>query len=137
MNGPITGAQAVTIGSVRDRRTAGQRCRATSVRMPTALGQNTYTGGTTLNNARVVIGADAFYTGGTNAPTIISSPFGTGSLTFGAGNNNGGTFIGSDGTNRVIPRRARALAPAATLTTTFEGRGGLQFNNTSAACNLE
>ncbi|WP_397384725.1 autotransporter-associated beta strand repeat-containing protein, partial [Prosthecobacter sp.] len=103
---------------------------------PNGFSQNTYTGNTTLNNARVVVGANSYYTGAPNALTIISGPFGTGTLTFGSGNSNAGTFIGSDGANRIIANTLGALATAAALPITFEGRGNLTFINTAAAWNL-
>ena len=41
-------------------------------------GSHTYTGGTTWNTSRLVIGANTYYTGPAANPTIISGPFGTG-----------------------------------------------------------
>ncbi|WP_395731061.1 beta strand repeat-containing protein, partial [Prosthecobacter sp.] len=103
---------------------------------PNGYSQNTYTGNTTLNNARVVVGANSYYSGAANALTIISGPFGTGTLTFGSGNNNGGTSIGSNGVDRIIPNALGTLSTAANLSMTFEGRGNLTFINTAAAWNL-
>ncbi|MCX6839395.1 MAG: autotransporter-associated beta strand repeat-containing protein, partial [Verrucomicrobia bacterium] len=135
MNGPITGAQAVTIGSTA---ASGQLNNGVVFIGPDANGfaQNTYTGGTTLQNARVVVGADSLYSGAPSALSIISSPFGTGALTFGAGNSNGGMFLGSDGANRVIANALAAIGTDADTTITFEGRGSLSFINTAAAWDI-
>jgi citrate synthase len=50
------------------------------------------------------------YTGPADALNIITSPFGTGALTFGPGNANAGTSIGSDGANRIITNRLGSMA---------------------------
>ena len=92
---------------------------------------NTYSGATFLDNARTIIGADALYTGPANALNIISGPFGSSTLLFGAGSNNGGSTLGSDGANRIIPNQLASMGTAANITTTFEGRGNLTFINTT------
>ncbi len=94
---------------------------------------NTYTGSTFLDNARIVIGADALYSGSSNSLTIVSGPFGSSSVLFGAGTNNGGTFLGADGTNRIIPNALATMSTDANLAVTFEGRGNLTFINTNNA----
>jgi autotransporter-associated beta strand protein len=130
--GPITSSVA---GQVRIGDTANPATRAGVVYFgadANGYSPNTYAGNTYLDNARIVIGADSLYSGAPNALTIISSPFGTSTVLFGGGSNNGGTSIGSDGANRIIPNALAGMGTAATLPVTFEGRGNLTFINTTA-----
>ncbi len=131
--GPITSSVA---GQVRVGDTANPATRGGVVYFggdANGYSMNTYTGNTYLDNARIVIGADSLYTGAPNALTIISGPFGSSSVLFGSGTNNGGTFIGSDGANRVIANPLANMGTDANLPMTFEGRGNLTFINTNNA----
>ncbi|HEY5314450.1 MAG TPA: autotransporter-associated beta strand repeat-containing protein, partial [Pirellulales bacterium] len=90
---------------------------------------NTFSGGVTLNTARLVISSNANFSGSFDNPTTISSPLGTGSLTFGAGVSNTGGIIETDGADRVIMNQLGALTTAASTTLGFAGNGSMLFTS--------
>ncbi|MGB8170116.1 MAG: autotransporter-associated beta strand repeat-containing protein, partial [Chthoniobacteraceae bacterium] len=91
------------------------------------FGTNTFSGGTTLQSARLQIGANTYFTGPASAPTILSGPLGIGTFTFGAGETNRGGAIEAIGGARTIVNPLGALSTAASTTLTFSGRESLTF----------
>lgn len=90
-------------------------------------GTNTFTGGTTLNSARLQLGSDTYYSGPASAPTILSGPLGTGTFTFGAGESNRGGTLEAIGGPRTIVNALGALSTAGNTTITFSGLNALTF----------
>ncbi|MEQ1859582.1 MAG: autotransporter-associated beta strand repeat-containing protein [Chthoniobacteraceae bacterium] len=90
-------------------------------------GTNTFSGGVTLNSARLLTGTDTYFAGPANNPTILGGPLGVGTFTFGAGETNrGGAIAAIDGA-RTIVNALGALSTAANTTLTFAGREALAF----------
>jgi len=72
----------------------------------------------TLGQERLVIAANSNFSGTAAVPTILSSPLGTGTFTFGSGSNNGGgQTVLTDGADRVIVNPMGPSAPTATRPT--------------------
>jgi len=95
---------------------------------PNGTSLNNYQGNTILDNGRIIVGANAQYTGATNNLAITSSPFGTGSIMLGSTAN--GTSISPDGASRIIPNALSAIAVAGNSAISFFGRGDLSFIST-------
>lgn len=90
-------------------------------------GLSTYTGGTTFNSSRVEIGADAYFTGPANSPTIISGPFGTGAMTWTSGEGGNGAEFLAVGGARTIVNAFAATSSDANATWKFMGHEALTF----------
>ena len=109
LQGAVTGAGALSLGKAD---TTGDRTGNVRLSSPNANGisANTYSGGTTLSWGRVQINSDAFFTGPASTPTnIISSPFGTGPLTFRA--IAGTSTLEAFGADRVVVNPMAAATP--------------------------
>lgn len=132
--GPITGAGALSIGNNDVQGTV--RLSANS----NGFGTSTYSGGTTLQAARLQIGSDTYFTGTTAAPTIISGPLGSGTLTFGAGNGGAGGAIEAFGGERTIVNALGTWAGDQANFLTPTGHNSLTFTrdlNISGAAALQ
>ncbi len=91
------------------------------------IGLNTYSGGSTFNSTRVEIGADTYFSGPANSPTIISGPFGTGALTLNSGEASNGVSFVAVGGPRTILNAFNATASDANATFKFMGNEALAF----------
>lgn len=123
--GPISGAGALTIGTTATAPAIGGTVLISG--NSNGYGLNTYAGGTTLQSARLQIGADTYFSGPANNPTILSGPLGLGTLTFGAGEANRGGTIEAVGGARTIVNALGALSTAANTTLSFSGHEALTF----------
>jgi autotransporter-associated beta strand protein len=133
LNGPISGPGALFLGdtSGTDNRTGTIYLGADA----NGYSANNYTGGTTIRGARIQIAADTYYTGLASAPTIISGPFGTGSINLGNQDNaafgvgdNGMTFEATGGPRTVL-NTLNAINRAADSTMHFAGTNNLTFTS--------
>ena len=136
LQGAVTGAGALSLGKAD---TTGDRTGNVRLPSPNANGisANTYSGGTTLSWGRVQINSDAFFTGPASAPTnIISSPFGTGPLTFRA--IAGTSTLEAFGADRVVvnPMAATAYTINSSSTFFFAGRYSLNLANATQSVQL-
>lgn len=125
LQGTISGAGSVIVGT-----TAVAPANGGTVLLSAAAngyGTNTFTGGVTLNSARLRIGSDPYFSGPSTSPTILSGPLGTGTFTFGAGETNRGGAIEAIGGARTIVNALGALSTTASTTLTFAGREALTF----------
>lgn len=110
VDGAITGAGAVQFGdtSTTDNRTGSIVLGADA----NGFSASNYTGGTTIQGARVMIAADTYYRGTAASPTILSGPFGVGTINLGSAtafgvSDGGATFEAVGGPRTVV----NALAP--------------------------
>ena len=136
LQGAVTGAGALSLGKAD---TTNDRTGIVRLSSPNANGisANTYSGGTTLSWGRVQINSDAFFTGLASAPTnIISSPFGTGSLTLRA--IAGTSTLEAFGADRVVvnPMAATAYTINSSTTFFFAGRYSLNLANATQSVQL-
>jgi autotransporter-associated beta strand protein len=125
INGPISGAGAVTFGT---------GAAAPNANGPVSLAGNsngysinTYSGGSTFNNTRVEITGDTLFNGPVTAPTIISGPFGTGAMTWTSGETGNGAAFLAVGGPRTIVNAFNATSSAANATYKFMGNQALTF----------
>lgn len=125
VDGIISGGGALTIGGTAVAPGIGGTVRL--IGNANGYGNNIYTGGTTLQTARLQIYTDTYYSGPDNNPTILSGPLGVGSLTFGAGEANRGGTIEAVGGPRTIVNALAADSVAAAHTLTFSGHEALTF----------
>jgi autotransporter-associated beta strand protein len=125
IQGVISGAGSVNIGTTGSVPDNGGTIRLSA--SANGYGTNTYSGGTTLQTARLQIASDTYFTNVASNPTILSGPLGTGTFTFGAGEANRGGAIESVGGPRIIVNALGALSAAANTTVTFSGTNGLTF----------
>ncbi len=126
IGGVISGAGSVIVGTTAVAPGNGGTVLLSA--SANGYGTNTYTGGTSLNSARLQIGSDTYFTGPATNPTILSGPLGAGPLTFIAGEANRGGLIEAVGGPRTIVN-ALAITPttAGNFTQTFAGREALTF----------
>lgn len=127
LQGPISGTGGLVFGYTGNSTTNGNQGIIRLSASSNGYGTSTISGPVTLQAARLQIASDTYYTGPANNPTIISGPLGTGTLTFGAGNNNAGGEIVAYGGDRVIVNALGALSTAADTTITFGGHNNLTF----------
>lgn len=128
--GPISGAGSIIVGTTTTTNNATTVANAGTVILSASAngyGINTYSGGTTLNSARLQIASDTYFSGAANNPTILSGPLGTGAFTFGAGETNRGGTIEAVGGARTIVNALGALSTAANTTLSFSGTNALTF----------
>jgi len=125
LSGPISGGGAVTHGT-----TAGAPAPSGTISITgnaNGFGINTYSGGTTIQTARVQVGANTYFTGPASNPYIISGPFGTGPITLGGGEANRGGTIEAVGGARTIVNPFNAISTTAGTTHSFTGHEALTF----------
>lgn len=125
LQGVISGAGALLVGTTAVAPANGGTVLLSA--SANGFGTNTFSGGVTLNSARLQIGSDPYFTGSANAATVLSGPLGTGTFTFGAGETNRGGAIEAVGGPRTIVNALGALSTAASTTLTFSGREALTF----------
>lgn len=125
MRGPISGAGIVRFGTT---------AAAPNANGPVALvgsvngfGNSTYSGGSIFETTRVQIGADTLFSGPDSAPTIISGPLGTGTMTWNSGEGGNGFSIEALGGPRTVVNAFAATASAANSNVRFMGREALTF----------
>ena len=137
LNGAISGAGGVIIGSTTTQSTTAIGNGGTVLLSGGAngYGNNTYSGGTTLQTARLQIDSDTYYTGPVSSPTILAGPLGTGFLNFGGGElisatvGNRGATIEAIGGPRTIVNTLSANSVAATHSISFSGHEALTFTS--------
>jgi autotransporter-associated beta strand protein len=125
LQGAISGAGAVVIGT-----TAAAPGNGGTVRLGGGIngyGANTYSGGTTLQTARIQLNGSSYYTGPADNPVMISGPLGTGAITFGAGEGNRGAMLEAFGGPVTIVNALNPITNANTLSMTFGGTNALTF----------
>ncbi len=127
IQGPISGTGALIIGFTGNSTSNVNQGIIRLSANANGYGTSTISGGVTLQGARLQVNADTYYTGPANNPTIISGPLGTGTFTFGSGNNNAGGEIVAFGGDRTIVNPLGALSTAADTTLTFGGHNDLTF----------
>lgn len=128
--GPISGAGSIIVGTTTTTNNATTVANAGTVILSASAngyGINTYSGGTTLNSARLQIASDTYFSGPANNPVILSGPLGTGTFTFGAGEANRGGTIEAVGGARTIVNALGNLGTAANTTLSFSGTNALTF----------
>ena len=124
VQGAISGASTLTIAGANATYLGTVRLSSNT----NGYSLNTFSGGTTLQDGRLVIAANTNFSGTATAPAILSGPLGTGALTFGAGNGNaGGGTILTDGADRVIVNALAPIASPANWTLNFAGNGSMLF----------
>ena len=126
LQGSISGAGAVIIGT-----TAAAPGNGGTVRVGggvNGIGENTYTGGTTLHTARVQLNGSSYFTGpASNPTTILSGPLGTGAITFGSGEGNRGAMLEAFGGPVTMVNALNAIAHNNNLNLNFGGNQALTF----------
>ncbi|MBL9133229.1 MAG: hypothetical protein JNG86_18610, partial [Verrucomicrobiaceae bacterium] len=123
--GAISGGGAVTLGTTAAAPGISGTISITG--NANGYGINTYAGGTTLQTARVQIGADTYFTGPAGNPLIISGPLGTGAITLAAGEGNRGGTIEAIGGARTIVNAFAPISVANNTSHTFTGHEALTF----------
>ncbi|MBX7209625.1 MAG: autotransporter-associated beta strand repeat-containing protein [Verrucomicrobiaceae bacterium] len=128
--GPISGAGSLIIGTTTTTNNATTVANGGTVILSASTngyGTNTFSGGVTLNSARLQIASDTYFTNAATNPTILSGPLGTGTFTFGAGESNRGGTIEAVGGARTIVNALGNLATASNTTLGFSGVNALTF----------
>ncbi len=125
ITGPISGGGAVRLGTTTAVTSFGGTVGLLG--NVNGYGINTYSGGTTLNSARVEIGADTYYTGPATNPVILAGPFGTGALTLTSGEGGNGAVLVAVGGARTIVNAFAATSSDSNATFKFMGNQALTF----------
>lgn len=131
LDGAITGAGAVQLGdtSTTDNRTGAIVLGADA----NGFSASNYTSGTTIQGARIVIAANTFYRGTAASPTILSGPFGTGSISMGSstafGVSDAGTTFEAGGGARTVVNTLAAWSRDADATIRLAGLNDLTFTS--------
>ena len=125
-NGAISGGGALTIGT-----TAVAPAIGGTVFMAgnsNGYGINTYSGGTTIQSARVQLGGSSYFSGPADNPTaILSGPLGTGTITIAGGESNRGAMFEAVGGPVTLVNPLAALSTAGNTTISFGGHEALTF----------
>jgi autotransporter-associated beta strand protein len=125
-SGPISGAGALTVGTTAAAPAVGGT--VAFLGNSNGYGINTYSGGTTLQSARVRLGGSTYFAGPANNPTaILSGPLGTGPITFAGGESNRGTLLEASGGPVIIANALNAISHANSLNLNFGGTDALTF----------
>jgi fibronectin-binding autotransporter adhesin len=126
LNGSISGAGALTIGTTGAAPAASGTVFLSG--NSNGYGVNTYSGGTTIQTARVRIVGSTYFSGpATNPTAILSGPFGTGAITLAGGESNRGALFEAVGGPVTIANPFNAITVAANTSLTFGGREALTF----------
>ncbi|MGV3660650.1 MAG: autotransporter-associated beta strand repeat-containing protein [Prosthecobacter sp.] len=123
--GPISGAGALTIGTTAAVPNVGGTVHFAGT--TNGYGINTYSGGTTIQTARVQLSGATYYTGPASNPLIISGPLGTGAITIGGGESNRGAVFEAVGGPVTIVNPFAAISTAANTVLSFGGHEALSF----------
>lgn len=126
----ISGAGALTVGTNAAAPAVGGTVFFAG--NSNGYGINTYSGGTTIQSARVQLGGSTYFSGSAANPTaILSGPLGTGTITFGSatqfGESNRGAIFEAVGGPVTIVNALAAMNSAANTTFSLGGQEALTF----------
>ena len=125
-NGAISGGGALTIGTTGAAPAIGGTVYMAGA--SNGFGINTYSGGTTIQSARVQLGGSSYFAGPADNPTsILSGPLGIGTITIGGGEANRGAIFEAVGGPVTLVNPLAPLSTAANTTISFGGHEALTF----------